>query len=283
MCPLRWLTNPCRAFYLQRLQAHNWTRGDYSDVMVNMSRIWSCLRGDTAAEATLNEKQVHRHIDIYRHISQRHGKDTSSEGSTVPCFLVVPLVRPLTPSSPSSLPCQQDFVRTTTKYWVKDEHISQLKWYVLQHLPVLLQDSEAEGSSDRRDSQLINSVYLDNATLELYKGRLDKTPGTTHTHTTRWIVVLLRVGVGDIERFLLSFNWCPCVHVLLGAIAIRFRWYGTGTPETVFVERKTHREAWAMEVSVKVSTHTTHIYSNRPIKGYKRQPHHTRPAYGHKR
>lgn len=37
-----------------------------------------------------------------------------------------------------------------------------------------------------------------------------------------------------------------------GAIAVRFRWYGTGTPETVFVERKTHREAWAMEVSVKV-------------------------------
>lgn len=33
---------------------------------------------------------------------------------------------------------------------------------------------------------------------------------------------------------------------------MRFRWYGTGTPETVFVERKTHREAWAMEVSVKV-------------------------------
>lgn len=78
VCPCRWLTNPCRAFYLQRLQAHNWTRGDYSDVMVNMSRIWSCLRGDTAAEATLNEKQVHRHRDIYRHINQRlkwpHGK-----------------------------------------------------------------------------------------------------------------------------------------------------------------------------------------------------------------
>jgi SPX domain protein involved in polyphosphate accumulation len=77
-------------------------------------------------------------------------------------------------------------VRTTTKYWVKDEHISQLKWYVLQHLPVLLQDSEAEGSSDRRDSQLINSVYLDNATLELYKGRLDKTPGKRPpTHSMR--------------------------------------------------------------------------------------------------
>ena len=27
--------------------------------------------------------------------------------------------------------------------------------------------------------------------------------------------------------------------------------YGTGTPEVVFVERKTHRESWAGEVSVK--------------------------------
>lgn len=62
------------------------------------------------------------------------------------------------------------------------------------------------------DSQLVNSVYLDNLSMELYNGRLDKTPG---------------------------------------AIALRHRWYGTGTPELVFVERKTHRESWAGEVSVK--------------------------------
>lgn len=62
------------------------------------------------------------------------------------------------------------------------------------------------------DAQLVNSVYLDNRALELYHGRLDKTPG---------------------------------------AIALRMRWYGTSTPETVFVERKTHRESWAGEVSVK--------------------------------
>ena len=62
------------------------------------------------------------------------------------------------------------------------------------------------------DSQLVNSVYLDNDALELYHGRLDKTPG---------------------------------------AIALRMRWYGTGIPETVFVERKTHRESWAGELSVK--------------------------------
>jgi SPX domain protein involved in polyphosphate accumulation len=62
------------------------------------------------------------------------------------------------------------------------------------------------------DSQLVNSVYLDNLSMELYNGRLDKTPG---------------------------------------AIALRHRWYGTGTPELVFVERKTHRESWAGEVSGK--------------------------------
>ena len=30
-----------------------------------------------------------------------------------------------------------------------------------------------------------------------------------------------------------------------GAIALRMRWYGTGIPQLVFVERKTHRESWA--------------------------------------
>ena len=57
-----------------------------------------------------------------------------------------------------------------------------------------------------------NSVYLDNDQLELYHGRLDKTPG---------------------------------------AIALRLRWYGAGDPQLVFCERKTHREKWTGEVSVK--------------------------------
>lgn len=55
-------------------------------------------------------------------------------------------------------------------------------------------------------------MYYDNDQLELYHGRLDKTPG---------------------------------------AIALRLRWYGTGEPSTVFVERKTHRDSWTGEVSVK--------------------------------
>lgn len=36
-----------------------------------------------------------------------------------------------------------------------------------------------------------------------------------------------------------------------GALALRLRWYGTGEPSVVFAERKTHRDSWIGEVSVK--------------------------------
>lgn len=103
---------------------------------------------------------------------------------------------------------KQDFVRSTTKYWVQEDDISQVKFLILENLPVYIQESE-DGSND---AQLVNSVYLDNDALELYRGRLNKSPG---------------------------------------AIAIRFRWYGTATPKTVFIERKTHEDSWTGEVSVK--------------------------------
>lgn len=154
----RRLPNPCKAFYTTRLHDQSWVRGDYSDVIVSMSRVYAALRGDEEVEAKEDERQ--------------------------------------------------NFVRSTRKYWVHTENISSIKYTVLQHLPVFLQNTMAGES----DSQLVNSVYLDNSAMELYHGRLDKTPG---------------------------------------AIALRFRWYGTGTPDLVFVERKTHRESWAGEVSVK--------------------------------
>jgi len=153
------LPNPCKAFYINRLHDQRWVRGDYSDIIVKMSSLYSSIRGDEEAANQESEKQ--------------------------------------------------DFVRSTTKYWVHTENISRVKYIVLQHLPVFLQKDMLSGETD---AQLVNSVYLDNRKLELYHGRLDKTPG---------------------------------------AIALRMRWYGTSTPETVFVERKTHRESWAGEVSVK--------------------------------
>ncbi|KAK7033337.1 SPX domain-containing protein [Favolaschia claudopus] len=58
----------------------------------------------------------------------------------------------------------------------------------------------------------ITSIYFDNEALELYLGRLEKTEG---------------------------------------AEAIRLRWYGDIDAKTIFVERKTHREDWTGEKSVK--------------------------------
>eukprot|EP00934_Nitzschia_sp_Nitz4_P001692 Nitzschia sp. Nitz4//scaffold13_size275219//220515//222797//NITZ4_000910-RA/size275219-augustus-gene-0.274-mRNA-1//-1//CDS//3329536122//1692//frame0 len=102
----------------------------------------------------------------------------------------------------------QSFLRSTTKYWIKTEDVSRVKYFVLRHLPVFLQKT----STGESDSQFTNSVYLDNDQLELYHGRLDKSPG---------------------------------------AIALRLRWYGSGDPKLIFVERKTHNDKWTGEVSVK--------------------------------
>jgi SPX domain protein involved in polyphosphate accumulation/uncharacterized membrane protein YidH (DUF202 family) len=154
----KFLPNKCKAFYIGRMHSQAWVKGDYSDIVVQMSRMYSLIRGDNSAQES----------------------DSSS----------------------------QSFMRSTTKYWVNTEDVSKVKYEVLQNLPVFLQTS----ATGETDSQMTNSVYLDNSTLELYHGRLDKTPG---------------------------------------AIAVRLRWYSAGAATTVFVERKTHRDTWTGEVSVK--------------------------------
>lgn len=62
------------------------------------------------------------------------------------------------------------------------------------------------------DDSAISSIYFDNEDLDLYLGRLEKTEG---------------------------------------AEAIRLRWYGGMDNKQIFVERKTHREDWTGEKSVK--------------------------------
>ncbi|KAG2035059.1 VTC domain-containing protein [Suillus americanus] len=69
----------------------------------------------------------------------------------------------------------------------------------------------AEKEFEQKDAA-ITSIYFDNEDLELYLGRLEKTEG---------------------------------------AEAIRLRWYGDTDVKTIFVERKTHREDWTGEKSVK--------------------------------
>ena len=105
---------------------------------------------------------------------------------------------------------QQNFVRQTTKYWVHEENITELKLIILKHLPVLVFNASKE--FEPKDSA-ISSIYYDNPeTWELYTGRLKKTEG---------------------------------------AEAIRLRWYGGMETDTIFIERKTHREDWTGEKSVK--------------------------------
>ena len=58
----------------------------------------------------------------------------------------------------------------------------------------------------------VSSIYYDNDELELYLGRLEKSEG---------------------------------------AEAVRMRWYGSVENTTIFMERKTHREDWTGEKSVK--------------------------------
>ncbi|KAA1467736.1 SPX-domain-containing protein [Dentipellis sp. KUC8613] len=69
----------------------------------------------------------------------------------------------------------------------------------------------AEKEFEPKDAA-ITSIYFDNEDLELYLGRLEKTEG---------------------------------------AEAIRLRWYGDVDNKQIFVERKTHREDWTGEKSVK--------------------------------
>jgi SPX domain protein involved in polyphosphate accumulation len=81
---------------------------------------------------------------------------------------------------------------------------------------------------EKKDSA-ISSIYYDNPdTWELYEGRLKKTEG---------------------------------------AEAIRLRWYGGMDVDTIFVERKTHREDWTGEKSVKARFSTKEKNVNAFLRG----------------
>jgi len=136
-------------------------------------------------------------------------------------------------NGPKGGPGAQNFVRSTRKYWVSTEDVSTVKQSLAEHLPVFLMERQktrnvvsgdgvlpsaepsavASGPGVAADSQMTSSVYLDNVSLGLYHNRLKKQPHS---------------------------------------IAIRLRWYGLDPEEgPVFVERKTHRESWTGDESVK--------------------------------
>ncbi|ORY05427.1 SPX-domain-containing protein [Basidiobolus meristosporus CBS 931.73] len=74
----------------------------------------------------------------------------------------------------------------------------------------------------------VSSVYFDNESFDLYTGRLEKSEG---------------------------------------AEAIRLRWYGNSSNNEIFVERKTHREDWTGEKSVKERFPLKEKYINDYLRG----------------
>lgn len=78
------------------------------------------------------------------------------------------------------------------------------------------------------EDSAISSIYYDNDDFELYMGRLEKSEG---------------------------------------AEAIRMRWYGGMDSNTIFVERKTHREDWTGEKSVKARFPIKEKYLNAFLRG----------------
>ena len=119
------------------------------------------------------------------------------------------------------------FQRSTTKYWVKDENLTNLMLTCAAEAPLLVYGKKGQLSNagnmhpcegDKLWDELatkINSVYFDSDDMSLYKDRIQR---------------------------------------LEGAQLLRARWYGDKKPvgkETIFLELKTHHEKWVAQKSVK--------------------------------
>jgi SPX domain protein involved in polyphosphate accumulation len=78
------LPNPCKAFYISRLHDQKWVRGDYSDVIVSMSNLYSSIRGDEEVVANDNEKQVSEERERERAGRERRGSSVNNDVTITP-------------------------------------------------------------------------------------------------------------------------------------------------------------------------------------------------------
>ena len=129
------------------------------------------------------------------------------------------------------------FERVTTKYWVKEQDLSQVVLASITELPLLVYGRKGGRILDRKDiiqsdaaaaqsgnnnnalwssvTSSISSVYLDSPDSHLYNERLKRSEG---------------------------------------AQLLRIRWYGNAKPsgdDIVYLELKTHHEKWLQDRSVK--------------------------------
>jgi SPX domain protein involved in polyphosphate accumulation len=121
------------------------------------------------------------------------------------------------------------FQRATTKYWVKDAHLTKLMMICAAEAPLLVYGKKGPlTSTNNQDAKksdgdklwgelatVITSIYFDSDDMILYHERLKRAEG---------------------------------------AQLLRVRWYGTKRPQgdqDIFVELKTHHERWVAQKSVK--------------------------------
>ena len=202
--------SPCRQFYIAHLHNQPWVQGNYSDLLVLLSSVYSRLRGDEALTDG----------------GPGGGRGTSTVAAS-------------RDSAQEEVAKAEGATRTVAKFWVRVADISAVKHHIVQHLPVYQynpssQTSAAAGGGGRGgDAELVNSVFLDNSSLELYHARLDKRPNA--------IMLRLRWWGGSTGTTTNNNN---------GAGAGGKGEEG-GPPDYIWLERKTHRESWRGAETIK--------------------------------
>eukprot|EP00002_Diphylleia_rotans_P001471 TRINITY_DN10814_c0_g1_i1.p1 TRINITY_DN10814_c0_g1~~TRINITY_DN10814_c0_g1_i1.p1 ORF type:complete len:697 (+),score=129.19 TRINITY_DN10814_c0_g1_i1:45-2135(+) len=99
----------------------------------------------------------------------------------------------------------ENVIRRTTKYWVRMEHVTQMKFMILKKLPIL------PTKDTRADSRLITSVYLDNQAMDMYTARLTKLEGASVLRI-RWHGVEEPTKV-SFEKKTLQTHWTGDAHL----------------------------------------------------------------------
>lgn len=124
--------SPCRQFYMSHLHNQPWVQGSYADLLVSLGNVYAQIRGDERDGRVESSREA---WSAQRNLATDH---------------------------------QEKRLRSSTKYWIPVAEVSTVKHMILPHLPVYqFEENEYTG-----DSQLVNSVYLDNSTLEVYHNRL---------------------------------------------------------------------------------------------------------------
>lgn len=155
---------PCQQFYMHVLRNQPWVQGDHSELLVHLSSVYSKLRDPEGAP--------HREVvpglllpgnTVKRSLSYA-GSDFDSIAS---------LSTAAAGATKAGL--------TMKRYWVRMPDVSAVRHHIVQHLGVA---SAAQGLP-KGETVIMNALYLDNTSLELYHNLLDKKPAAS-SFRIRW-------------------------------------------------------------------------------------------------